>query len=158
MLQFCYQHLNPDLMVPVEWSIYQVQGRWQQQLGDLGDQHGQFNRPRGLTLTSDESSLLVADSGNHRVQVLRASDGTWLRTLSGPAGTLEEPHGVAVVPSTGEVLVTDIRRNQVVRFKSIDSDTVIDTLGAPGDGPSQFNNPCDLIILDGPYCPLVRSL
>ncbi len=41
------------------------------------DQPGQFKNPQGLTLTPDESFLLVVDQGNHRVAVLRATDGTW---------------------------------------------------------------------------------
>jgi DNA-binding beta-propeller fold protein YncE len=134
----------------------QLQGEWQRTVGSKGDQLVQFQYPRDLALTPDEAFLLVVDWGNHRVTVLRASDGTWVRQLTGPPGTLPNPWGVAVVPSTGEVLVSDWNRHQVVRFLSIDDDTVVGTLGTgQGSGPTQFNWPSGLAVLDGPHRPLV---
>ena len=133
-----------------------MQGEWQRTVGSKGDQPGQFNEPRGLALTPDESFLLVVDAGNRRVAVLRASDGTWVRQLMGPPGTLPSPIGVAVVPSTGEVLVSDMIRHQVVRFRSIDDDTVVGALGTGrGIGPTQFYLPYGLAVLDGSHRPLV---
>ena len=123
----------------------------------MGDQPGQFNNSRGLALTPDESFLLVVDGWNHRVAVLRASDATWVRQLTGPPGTLPNPWGIAVVPSTGEVLVSDWHRDLVVRFRSIDDDTVVGTLGTGqgGRGPTQFIGPSGLAVLDGSHRPLV---
>jgi DNA-binding beta-propeller fold protein YncE len=133
-----------------------MQGEWQRTVGSEGDQPGQFNDPRGLALTPDEAFLLVVDRGNHRLAVLRATDGTWVRQLMGPPGTLRYPWGVAVVPSTGEVLVSDEDRGQVVRFRSIDDDTVVGTLGTGrGSGPTSFNRPSGLAVLDGSHRPLV---
>jgi hypothetical protein len=134
-----------------------LQGEWHRTVGSQGDQPGQFNNPRGLTLSPDEAFLLVVDAGgNHRVAVLRATDGTWVRQLTGPPGTLPTPWGVAVVPSTGEVLVSDWNRNQVVRFRSIDDDTVGGTLGTGrGSGPTQFIFPSGMAVLDGCHRPLV---
>ncbi len=134
----------------------QLQGEWQRTVGSQGDQPGQFNDPRGLALTLDESFLLVVDGGNHRVAVLRATDGTWVRQLTGPPGTLPYPIGVAIVPSTGEVLVSIWHRHQVVRFRSIDDDTVVGRLGTGhGSGPMQFYAPSGLAVLDGFHRPLV---
>jgi len=60
------------------------------------------------------------------------------------------------VPSTGEVLVSDWGRNQVVCFRSIDDDTVVGTLGAGvGKQPTAFNLPHGLAVLDGCNCPKV---
>ncbi len=133
-----------------------MQGEWQRTVGSQGDQPGQFNDPRGLTLTPDDSLLLVVDGNNRRVAVLRATDGTWVRQLTGPPGTLPNPCGVAVVPSTGEVLVSDWGRDQVERFLSIDDDTVVGTLGTgQGSGPTQFKWPSGLAVLDGFHRPLV---
>ena len=111
-----------------------MQGEWQRTVGFEGDQPGQFNRPRGLALTPDEEFLLVADNGNRRVAVLRALDGAWVRQLTGPPGTLRYPYGVAVEPSTGEVLVSDWYRHRVIRFRFINDDTVV---GTQGTGPRQ---------------------
>jgi hypothetical protein len=103
-------------------------------------------------LTPDEAFLLVLDYGNNCVAVLRATDGTWVRQLTGPPGTLLSPCGVAVVPSTGEVLVSVWDRHEVVRFRSIDDDTVIGTLGSgEGSGPTQFRFPSGLAVLDGSH-------
>jgi DNA-binding beta-propeller fold protein YncE len=133
-----------------------LQGEWYRTVGSQRDQPGQFNFPRGLALTPDEAFLLVVDYGNRRVAVLRATDGTWVRQLTGPPGTLPNPFGVAVVPSTGEVLVSDWDRHQAVRFQSIDDDKVVGTLGmGQGRGPTQFWLPSGLAMLDGSHRPLV---
>ncbi len=130
----------------------QVQGEWQRAVGSRGDQPGQFNNPGGLALSSDEAFLLVVENGNHQVAVLRATDGAWVRQLTGPLGTLPNPASVAVA-SSGEVLVSDMDRHQVVRFRSIDDDTVVGTLGTgQGSGPTQFNYSTGLVVLDGPVC------
>ncbi len=90
---------------------------WDRTIGSQGAQPGQFNRQCGLALTPDDAFLLLADSGNGRVVVLRrATDGTWVRQLTGPPGTLENPVCVAVVSSTGLVLVLDFVRYQVIQF------------------------------------------
>jgi hypothetical protein len=154
----CFFHLYAQCLIRYFSSLpsRQLQGEWHRTVGSRGDQPGQFNQPRGLTLTPDEAFLLVVDWGNQRVAVLRASDGTWVRQLTGPPDTLPHPWGVAVVPSTGEVLVSDWIHNQVVRFRSIDDDSVVGTLGTGrGSGPTQFNYPSGLAVLDGPHRPLV---
>ncbi len=134
-----------------------MQGEWQRTVGSQGDQPGQFNETRGLALTPDENFLLVVDGGNHRVAVLRALDGAWVRQLTGPPpGTLRNPLGVAVVPSTGEVLVSDSGRYRVIRFRSIDDDTEVGTLGTGrGSGPTEFYMPFGLAVLDGVHSPVV---
>ena len=133
-----------------------MQGEWQRTVGSQGDQPGQFNETRGLALTPDEDFLLVVDGGNRRVAVLRALDGAWVRQLTGPPGTLQNPAFVAVVPSTGEVLVSDTIRHRVIRFRSIDDDTVVGTLGTGrGSGPTEFDYPYGLVVLDGVHCPVV---
>ena len=149
-----FDHISSLLFSPLQSR--QLQGEWQRTFGSRGDQPSQFNNPRGLVLTPDEAFLLVVDCGNHRVAVLRASDGTWVRQLTGSPGTLLIPWDVAVVPSTGEVLVSDWHRDLVVRFRSIDDDTVVGTLGmGRGSGPTQFFGPSGLAVLDGSHRSLV---
>ena len=134
-----------------------MQGEWQRTVGSEGDQPCQFQNPYELALTTDEDFLLVVDGGNRRVAVLRALDGAWVRQLTGPPGTLQYPRGVAVVPSTGEVLVSDVGRHCFIRFRSIDDDTVVGTLGTgQGSGPTEVNYPFGLAVLDGVLCLVVR--
>ena len=99
-------------------------------VGSEGTGVGQFIHPRGLALSPDETRLLVADYGNARVVVADATDGRWVRTLQGPAGTLMDPSGVAMVARTGQVLVVDFERHLVVVFAGVDDDTVVLALGA----------------------------
>ncbi len=133
----------------------QVHGEWLVAVGSQGDQSGKFDCPSGLALTPNEDFLLVADRDNSRVAVLRALDGAWVRQLTGPPGTLQEPVGVAVAPSTGEVLVSDCGCHRVFRFR-LDDDTVVGTFGMGwGSGPTEFDYPSGLAVLDGAYCPLV---
>jgi hypothetical protein len=130
--------------------VFQVQGEWQRAVGSQADQPGQFNTPRGLALSPDEAFLLVVDAINCRLTVLRATDSAWVRQLTGPPGTLPNPFGVAVA-SSGEVLVSDVNRHRVVRFRSIHDDTVVGTLGSGrGSGPMQFDHPFGLVVLDSP--------
>ena len=106
-------------------------------------------------MTSDDAFLLVADFGNPRVVVLRASDGSWVRALTGSPGTLQYPWGVAVAPS-GEVLVTDVGRHVVICFRSIEDDAVAGTLGTGlGSGPAQLHDPSNIALVDDNQ---VRSL
>ena len=133
-----------------------MHGEWRRTVGSEGHRPGQFNNPRGLALTPDEEFLLAVDQDNRRVAVLRALDGAWVRQLTGPLNTLQRPFGVAVVPSTGEVLVSDSLRDLVIRFLSIEDDTVVGTLGTGrGSGPTQFFGPSGLAVLDGSHRPLV---
>ncbi len=134
----------------------QVRGDWHRSFGLKGDQPGQFCYPHFLALTPDEVFLLVADRDNHRVAVLRASDGTWVRQLTGTPGSLQHLSAVAVVPSTGEVLVAD-GIWAVYRFRSIEDDTVIGALGdgTQGNGPTSLFVPYGLAVLDGPNCTSV---
>ncbi len=127
----------------------QVQGNWQRA---ISDHLGQFSSLRSLALTADEQLLLVVTGKRSRVLVLRTADGTLVRQLTGPHGMLLIPVGVALVPSTGEVLISDMGRMQVVRFQSIDNDTVVGTLG---DSDTLRLGP-GLAVLDGSNCPSVR--
>ena len=157
--EVCYPYKDEVLIfrvlffdVCLLFFVFQVQGEWQRAVGSRGDQPGQFNMPRGLALSPDEAFLLVLDAGNDRVAVLRATDGAWVRQLTGPPGTFSCPTRV-VVASSGEVLVSDIRRHQVVRFRSINDDTVVGTLGTgQGSGPSQLIYPYGFVVLDSPVC------
>jgi hypothetical protein len=121
-------------------------------VGSHGAGLGQFKGLRCLSLTPDETHLLVCDAHNHRVVVVDARDGRSLRSLQGldPEGTLAAPWQAVVVPQTGQVLVVDSRRCLVVVFAGVDDDTVVRTLGdGLGSSSRQFCFPCGLVVLDG---------
>jgi DNA-binding beta-propeller fold protein YncE len=85
-----------------------------------------------------------------RLVVLKARDGSWVRTLSGPAGTLKRPVSCTIA-SSGPVLVTDSIRNTVVVFKSISDERVLRTLpldAAALGHPAPFSCPWGVSVID----------
>jgi hypothetical protein len=127
-----------------------IAGEFVLSAGSRGTGLGQFNRLSGLSLTPDETRLLVCDSGNRRVVVVDARDGRSLRSLQGPPGTLSQPVQAVVVPQTGQVLILDYNRHHVVVFAGVDDDTVVRTLGnGQGSNPRQLQYPCGVAVLDG---------
>jgi tripartite motif-containing protein 71 len=130
--------------------VQAITGEFVLSSGSNGIGVGQFKQLRGLSLTPDETHLLVCDSENNRVVVADARDGRSLRSLQGPAGTLDYPVQAIVVPQTGQVLVVDSNRDTVVVFAGVEDDTVVSTLGdGHGSGPRQLNFPYGLTVLDG---------
>jgi DNA-binding beta-propeller fold protein YncE len=126
----------------------QLRGDFVRSVGSQGAGVGHFNLPTGFALSPDETRLLVADDNNHRVVVADATDGRWVRTLQGPAGTLVHPAGVAMVAHMGQVLVVDFERHLVVVFAGVDDDTVVRTLGdGRGHGPRQLWGPIGVAVL-----------
>jgi hypothetical protein len=124
---------------------------WSSTSGERGDGPRQFEQPCGMTLTPDGAFLLVVDEENERVAVIRAN-GTWLRSLWGPALLYTRPRYIAVVPSTGEVLITRSSKGDVVRLRSIEDDTEI---GHVGPYCNNISTAYGLAVLDDPHCPPV---
>lgn len=90
--------------------------------GELGDQPGQLNAPRGLAIAND-GSIFVADSLNHRIQHF-SSDGQLINywgtfadssIAEAPGGTFNEPWGIAIGPD-GSIYVTDTWNHRVQKF------------------------------------------
>jgi predicted membrane-bound mannosyltransferase/sugar lactone lactonase YvrE len=89
--------------------------------GTSGFELGQFNMPRDLAV-ADDGTLFIADTGNHRIQVV-AADGSFITSwgafsedLNAPSpGTFYEPWGIALGPD-GTVFVTDTWNHRVQKF------------------------------------------
>jgi hypothetical protein len=96
-------------------------------VGSKGAAPGQFKSPSAVTVVparstgTDESWLVVADSLNHRVQVLTRT-GMVVRVLQGNAVIKlgRWLYGVTVCIRTGEVLVTDSGNQRVVSWPLFD--------------------------------------
>jgi len=95
-----------------------------QVIGTAGATEGQFNAPRSVAIAPD-GSFYVADSRNHRIlhftadgQLIKAW-GSFSNTNSetAPAGTFNEPWGVAVAPD-GSVYVADTWNNRIQKFSA----------------------------------------
>ncbi len=84
------------------WSAF---AHYRQQRGSGA---GQFNGPCGVAFDS-AGHIIVADWLNHRVQVLRYSDGSHVRTIGSLGcgnGQFSSPYGV-LIDGQGRIIVSD---------------------------------------------------
>jgi hypothetical protein len=122
-------------------------------VGSQGAAPGQFNRPTAVTVVparstgTDEAWLVVADSLNHRVQVLTRT-GTVVRVLQSDAVVKfgDQLLGVTVCIGTGEVLVTDQDMNRVVSWRLSDGGGLrVVCGGVQGSRPGQLSKPWGVV-------------
>ena len=119
-------------------------------LGSHGTQPGQFTLPRAVTVTGS-GALVVADE--QRVQVLTL-DGALLCVLDPSAvvgvGRLgSNLLGVAVIPGTNEILVTDSYNNRVVALTcTSDWSALADARawGSRGNQLGQLASPVGIVV------------
>jgi YD repeat-containing protein len=94
------------------------------QVGAAGSGNAQFKTPAGVAATPN-GDVLVTDAGNNRVEVLsRAGQFVTSYGTAGSGGTagsapqLEDPAGVAVNQSTGNIYVADSGNDRVQELSS----------------------------------------
>jgi ABC-type Fe3+ transport system permease subunit/sugar lactone lactonase YvrE len=107
--------------------------------GKPGNGPGEFNRPEGLCVDSQER-LYVADSCNHRIQVF-SDAGKFLRCY-GKAGAgkreLSYPYDICV-DAAGRQYVCEFGNSRIQVFDA--NDQPIEIIGGPGADPGWFSNP-----------------
>lgn len=101
-----------------------VDGAWIADHRGLG-----FRSPQAVAAGSD-GALLVADTGNHRIQRRDPATGTWT-TLAVGGETLNRPTGVAA-GADGDVYVADTGAARVLRVASGLAEPLPGTWAAPG--------------------------
>jgi DNA-binding beta-propeller fold protein YncE len=132
--------------------------------GEYGSGEGRFKMPMGVAVTSDSSFVIVADSSNHRVQVLQlvvGADGIsahleFVRSLGSGEGSdegkLYYPSGVALLQSNGgqqeTVLVAEEDNNRVSQF-ALDGTFIgiFAGTGEIGSGNDEFRFPLGITVL-----------
>jgi len=99
---------------------FDLQGRYLAEVGGFGWEEGQFNRPTGLS-AREGLNIYVVDSENKRVQRFDRS----LNYLSTIPTSPEQEEELAFgflegieLASTGEIFVTDVENEQVVKLTS----------------------------------------
>jgi uncharacterized protein (TIGR03663 family) len=121
-----------------------------QTMGSSGSGDAQFNDPKALAVDA-QGRIYVADTRNHRVQVL-SPDGQLLRTWgsqgNGP-GQFQEPWGIAV-DSAGNVYVADTWNHRVQKFDA--NGQFLKTWGSFGDVGGVLGDP---LLFYGPRQVLV---
>ncbi len=106
-----------------------------------GSGPGQFNAPRGIARTAG-GSIVIADTGNHRVQLCRP-EGTTLQcdqhfgALGSAAGQFNTPTGVDV-DTLGRIWVADTGNH---RIQVCTESGACQAFGSRGQGAMQFEEP-----------------
>lgn len=130
----------------------------------VGGGEGQFYTPRGVAITPDSSFVIVADYGNHRVQVLRlvvAADGQsghleFVRSIGNGLGRAEgqlfHPVGVALLKDADgqhTVVVNEAYNHRVSQF-ALETGAFIRMFagtGQRGSGDGEFSYPTSITVL-----------
>ena len=108
-------------------------------IGQFGSQPGQFQYPQGVAVTQD-GRIVVADSGNDRLQVLTV-EGAFISAV-GSWGS--QPLQFDSPWDNGKLFVTD-KYNYHVQVLNPDL-TYSHSFGSKGDHPGEFNTPHGVII------------
>jgi 6-phosphogluconolactonase (cycloisomerase 2 family) len=117
--------------------------------GLLGTDNAHFYLPQGVAFDSAHDRILVADSGNERVQIYDAATLAYVATI-GTTGTLgsnnsefDLPASVAYEPAHNQILVADQNNDRVQVFDG-SSFGYVATIGQTGQsllGPGVFSLP-----------------
>ena len=120
-------------------EISPVTGAEVRHWGGPGSAVGQFSLPSGLAADAD-GNLLVADTGNHRIQTLDVSVGTFGAWGSEGSGNrqFEYPSAVAV-DGQGRVYVADSGNDRVQVLDA--GGQYVAQWGGSGSGDGQFSGP-----------------
>jgi sugar lactone lactonase YvrE len=86
--------------------------------GAPGTEAGQFTSPTHIAVEPGTGNVLVADSGNGRIQVFAPNGGAPTFLTSFGPGTLTTPVGIAIDQATGAIYVSDSGANKIFRFSS----------------------------------------
>lgn len=109
-------------------------------IGSRGTKPGEFCQPSGVAWL-DESTLIIADRGNDRVQIIGV-DGEVKRIITGTdAEPLQRPGAVAVDHDTGRFAVVEPEANRVRVFNADGEQAA--SWGDWGPFPGLFDEPID---------------
>ena len=120
-----------------------------------GNDNAHFNQPRDAEFNPSTHQIMVADSGNGRVQLFDATSLAYVATLGGPGldptdnDFLGSPVTAAFDPTSNLVLVADAGaddRVQVFDAMTYGYVLTLGTTGSSGPGNSQFAGPAGVAV------------
>ena len=127
--------------------------------GSYGTGAGSFDSPQGVAVYGSTRKVIVADTDNHRVQVLdvNPSDGTLsyagqFGSVGSGDGQFDAPYAVEVSRFSGRIYVADsypsgVASHRVQRFSSSGSWEL--SFGVSGTAAGQFNRPLGIALDSG---------
>ena len=119
-----------------EWELdYSLKKQPVLAVGKKGTANNELYAPRSLALDEPNQLIYIADSYNHRIQVVSFA-GKFLKRFG--QGILKSPWGIAVTEDN--VFVTDCSLHSLLQFDKKDYKLVRKT-GTEGGGEGQLNNP-----------------
>ena len=92
---------------------------------------------------SDGTQLVLCDQANHRLQIIRPADGTFVRSV---ALTMKDPWGVCPGPVAGTVAVS-YHGSHAVQVLRVSDGAVLQTFGSYGREPNQLQHPWGLSLV-----------
>ncbi len=116
--------------------FFEPGGRMSGGCGGVGDEPFRLRSPAALDVDADH--LVVADTGNNRIQVYEPG-GLHLRSIRGPADNpLRRPEGVAL-DDEGRIWVADTHNHRVLCLTP--AGEIVHAIGSWGTFPGQFMEP-----------------
>ena len=122
-------------------SVFSPSGKKLQSFGSRGSDQGQFAVPWGMAVDG-EGNILVADTGNHRIQKFTASGQFLCAVGTQGKGPLQfnRPMYIAFNVTNNRIYVTE---NENFRVQVLNSDlTFSNTFGRKGSGRGQIRGIC----------------
>jgi len=98
-------------------------GSFVSKLGEEGNQPGQLKHPWGIAIDHDHDRILIADTGNDRLQSWSLSEQSFLSCIGKyGSGDLEfqNPRGIAIDKHHRRIIITDTFNHRLVFLSSID--------------------------------------
>jgi sugar lactone lactonase YvrE len=89
-------------------KIFNLTDKQIKTIGKIGSGNGEFNKPRGVAVDG-AGNIIVADWGNHRVQVLN-KDGGHIHSIS-----VKNAYGV-LINQIDQIIVSDATNNQIMIY------------------------------------------
>ncbi|XP_046384889.1 E3 ubiquitin-protein ligase TRIM32-like [Ischnura elegans] len=129
-----FSEARAEVYVSDKWChcihVYDTQGNWLRRFSKSGRSPGSLSSPEGIA--ANDSHIFVADTGNDRVQVFNASDGSFVTFVgsevssfkrepdvaepSPGSGYLRQPSGVALSADHSKLVVCDSGHNRIKIF------------------------------------------
>jgi DNA-binding beta-propeller fold protein YncE len=118
-------------------------------IGGPGSGNGQFKMPTFMALDPKTNNIIVvADTGNNRLQVIRLSDGAYMGTIGEKGngdGQFNRPYGVAFNKEGTRIVVADTKNHRVQVLDYSNNINVL-TIGSKGVGKGQFTEPYSVAV------------